>query len=123
MKTKYPLAFRREMARRSLTPKGDCFRSRRIHISKNNVPGKYRGRVQTGAAQDGYPINKHSCTKALHELERKKEDVRKHCIEGEPLGEDIPFYQYAEEWHTDKRSPSSLRQPGIFPGSGVDAFI
>lgn len=32
-------------------------------------------------------------------------DVRQHYIDGQPLREDMPFYQYAEEWYKLKKEP------------------
>ena len=74
-------------------------------MAKKNESGKYRGRVQIGVGKDGKPINKYVCAGTLRELEQKKEYVRNHYIEGQPLREDMPFYQYAEEWYKLKKEP------------------
>ena len=72
-------------------------------MAKKNESGKYRGRVQIGVDKDGKAINKYVCAGTLRELEQKKEYVRNHYIEGQPLREDMPFYQYAEEWYRLKK--------------------
>lgn len=74
-------------------------------MAKKNTAGKYRGRVQIGVDKDGKAINKYVCAKTLRELEAKKEYVRQHYIDGQPLREDMPFYQYAEEWYKLKKEP------------------
>ena len=74
-------------------------------MAKKNAAGKYRGRVQIGVDKDGKAINKYVCAKTLRELEAKKEYVRQHYIDGQPLREDMPFYQYAEEWYKLKKEP------------------
>ena len=74
-------------------------------MAKKNESGKYRGRVQIGVDKDGKAINKYVCAGTLRELEQKKEYVRNHYIEGQPLREDMPFYQYAEEWYRLKKEP------------------
>ena len=74
-------------------------------MAKKNESGKYRGRVQIGVDKDGKAINKYVCAGTLRELEQKKEYVRNHYIEGQPLREDMPFYQYAEEWYKLKKEP------------------
>ena len=74
-------------------------------MATKNSAGKYRGRVQVGVDKDGKPINKYVCAPTMRELEAKKDYVRKHYIEGQPLREDLPFYQYAEEWYKVKKEP------------------
>ena len=74
-------------------------------MAKKNESGKYRGRVQIGVDKDGKAINKYVCAGTLRELDQKKEYVRNHYIEGQPLREDMPFYQYAEEWYRLKKEP------------------
>ena len=74
-------------------------------MAKKNSAGKYRGRVQIGVDQKGKPINKYVCASTLRELQNKKEEVRRHYIDGEPLRDDLPFYQYAEEWYRLKKEP------------------
>ena len=74
-------------------------------MAKKNSAGKYRGRVQIGVDQEGKPINKYVCASTLRELQNKKEEVRRHYIDGEPLRDDLPFYQYAEEWYRLKKEP------------------
>ena len=74
-------------------------------MGMKNESGKYRGRVQIGVDKDGKPINKYVCAPTMRELEAKKEEVRKHYIEGQPLRDDMPFYEYAEEWYTVKKEP------------------
>ena len=74
-------------------------------MGKKNAAGKYRGRVQIGVDKDGKPINKYVSARTLRELEAKKEYVRNHYIDGQPLREDLPFYQYAEEWYKLKKEP------------------
>lgn len=72
-------------------------------MAKKNESGKYRGRVQIGVDKDGKAINKYVCASTLRELEQKKAYVRSHYIDGQPLREDMPFYQYAEEWYKLKK--------------------
>lgn len=72
---------------------------------QKNSAGKYRGRVQIGVDKNGNPINKYVCAPTMRELEAKKAEVRKHYIEGQPLRDDMPFYEYAEEWYTLKKEP------------------
>ena len=43
--------------------------------------------------------------KTRRELEQKKEYIRHHYVDGHPIREDLPFYQYAEEWYTLKKEP------------------
>ena len=74
-------------------------------MGKKNESGKYRGRVQIGVDKDGKPINKYVCASTMRELEHKKEEVRQHYIEGVPIREDMPFYQYAEEWYKVRKEP------------------
>lgn len=74
-------------------------------MGKKNSAGKYRGRVQIGIDKDGKPINKYVSASTKRELEQKKEYVRKHYIDGQPLRTDMPFYQYAEEWYKLKKEP------------------
>ena len=74
-------------------------------MAKKNSAGKYRGRVQIGVDQEGKPINKYVCASTLRELQNKKEEVRRRYIDGEPLRDDLPFYQYAEEWYRLKKEP------------------
>ena len=74
-------------------------------MGKKTASGKYRGRVQIGVDKDGKPINKYVSASTLRELETKKEYIRKHYIDGQPLREDMPFYQYAEEWYKIKKEP------------------
>lgn len=74
-------------------------------MGKKNGAGKYRGRVQIGVDKDGNPINKYVCAPTMRELEAKKEEIRRHYIEGQPLRDDMPFYEYAEEWYTVKKKP------------------
>lgn len=74
-------------------------------MAKKNESGKYRGRVQIGVDKDGKAINKYVCASTLRELEQKKAYVRSHYIDGQPLREDMPFYQYAEEWYKLKKEP------------------
>lgn len=74
-------------------------------MAKKTASGKYRGRVRIGVDKDGKPINKYVSARTLRELEAKKEQVRKHYIDGRPIREDMPFYQYAEEWYRLKKEP------------------
>ena len=74
-------------------------------MGKKNESGKYRGRVQIGVDKDGKPINKYVCASTMRELEHKKEEIRQHYIEGVPIREDMPFYQYAEEWYKVRKEP------------------
>ena len=74
-------------------------------MGKKNESGKYRGRVQIGVDRDGKPINKYVCASTMRELEQKKEEIRQHYIEGVPIREDMPFYQYAEEWYKVRKEP------------------
>ena len=74
-------------------------------MAKKTASGKYRGRVQIGVDKDGKPINKYVSARTLRELEQKKEYVRNHYIDGQPIREDMPFYQYAEEWYKLKKEP------------------
>ena len=72
---------------------------------KKTPSSKYRGRVQIGVDKDGKPISKYVSAKARRELEQKKEYIRHHYVDGHPIREDLPFYQYAEEWYTLKKEP------------------
>ena len=74
-------------------------------MAKKTASGKYRGRVQIGVDKDGKPINKYVSARTLRELEQKKEYIRHHYIDGQPIREDMPFYQYAEEWYKLKKEP------------------
>ena len=74
-------------------------------MGAKNSAGKYRGRVQIGVDKEGKPINKYVCAATMRELEEKKNDVRHHYIDGQPIREDMPFYQYAEEWYKIKKEP------------------
>lgn len=74
-------------------------------MPKKNASGKYRGRVQIGVGPDGKPINKYVSARTMAELEEKKREVREHYIYGVPLGEDMPFHQYAEQWYMLKKEP------------------
>ena len=58
-------------------------------MGKKNSAGKYRGRVQIGIDKDGKPINKYVSASTKRELEQKKEYVRKHYIDGQPLRTDM----------------------------------
>ena len=74
-------------------------------MAKKTPSGKYRGRVQIGVDKDGKPISKYVSAKTRRELEQKKEYIRHHYVDGHPIREDLPFYQYAEEWYTLKKEP------------------
>ena len=74
-------------------------------MGTKNSAGKYRGRVQIGVGKDGKPINKYVCAATMRELEEKKDYIRHHYISGEPIREDLPLYQYAEEWYKVKKEP------------------
>ena len=74
-------------------------------MAKKTPSGKYRGRVQIGVDKDGKPISKYVSAKTRRELERKKEYIRHHYVDAHPIREDLPFYQYAEEWYTLKKEP------------------
>lgn len=73
-------------------------------MAKKTPSGKYRGRVQIGVDKDGKPISKYVSAKTRRELEQKKEYIRHHYVDGHPIREDLPFYQYAEEWYTLKKN-------------------
>lgn len=72
-------------------------------MAEKTPSGKYRGRVQIGVDKDGKPISKYVSAKTRRELEQKKEYIRHHYVDGHPIREDLPFYQYAEEWYTLKK--------------------
>ena len=74
-------------------------------MGKKNESGKYRGRVKIGVDKDGKAINKYVCASTRRELEQKKEYIRNHYIDGQPLREDMPFYEYAEQWYKLKKEP------------------
>lgn len=74
-------------------------------MAEKTPSGKYRGRVQIGVDKDGKPISKYVSAKTRRELEQKKEYIRHHYVDGHPIREDLPFYQYAEEWYTLKKEP------------------
>ena len=74
-------------------------------MGKKNASGKYRGRVQIGTEINGKPINKYVCARTKHELEDKKEEVRRHYIDGVAIREDMMFWQFAEEWYTLRKEP------------------
>lgn len=74
-------------------------------MTKKTPSGKYRGRVQICVDKDGKPISKYVSAKTRRELEQKKEYIRHHYVDGHPIREDLPFYQYAEEWYTLKKEP------------------
>ncbi len=74
-------------------------------MAKKTESGKYRGRVQIGVDKDGKPINKYVSARRGASSNRKKEYVRIHYIDGHPMREDLPFYQYAEEWYKLKKEP------------------
>lgn len=66
---------------------------------------KHRGRVQIGVDKDGKPINKYVSASTLREIKEKKDELRKHYIEGAPVAEDMLFYEYAENWYKLKKEP------------------
>lgn len=74
-------------------------------MGKKNASGKYRGRVRIGIAKNGKPINKYVCASTMRELEKKKEMVRRHYIDGKPLRSDLPFHEYATEWYKLRKEP------------------
>ncbi len=74
-------------------------------MAKKTPSGKYRGRVQIGVDKDGKPISKYVSASTRRELEQKKEYIRHHYVDGQPIREDLPFYQYAEEWYKLKKEP------------------
>lgn len=74
-------------------------------MGMKNESGKYRGRVQIGVDKNGKPINKYVCAPTMRELEAKKEEIRKHYIDGQPIREDMPFHEYALEWYKLKKEP------------------
>ena len=74
-------------------------------MAKKTPSGKYRGRVQIGVDKDGKPISKYVSAKTRRELEQKKEYIRRYYVDGQPIREDLPFYQYAEEWYKLKKEP------------------
>lgn len=74
-------------------------------MAKKTPSGKNRGRVQIGVDKDGKPISKYVSASTRRELEQKKEYIRRYYVDGQPIREDLPFYQYAEEWYKLKKEP------------------
>lgn len=92
-------------------------------MPKKNSAGKYRGRVQVGVDPNGKPINKYVCASTLRELEKKKEEMRKYYIDGEPIRDDMPFYQCAEEWYDLKKEPFIAESSQVYYRSAFTKHI
>ena len=66
---------------------------------------KYRGTVRIGTDKDGKPINKYVSANTQRQLEKTKAAIREHYVYGEPLPEDVLFFEYAENWYRLKKEP------------------
>jgi len=74
-------------------------------MGKQTESGRLRGRVMIGKTPDGKPINKYFSARTPENLEEKKQELRREYIIGEPLRNDMPFWEFTEEWYRVKKEP------------------